>query len=208
MTIVSMTRLRLLLVLPFLALIATTTCAAGYRVGDVVAPFTLKNIDGKMVSTPQRASDKGYIVVFTCNHCPFAKMYEERIMQLDKEFASKGFPVVAINSNDVSQVPDDSFENMAKRSNEKHYSFPYLYDETQAVVNAFGATKTPHVFVVTNDAKGMMVRYIGAIDNNPEDAAKADQHYVRDAVNALLGGNAVSVTQTKAIGCSIKMKKG
>ncbi len=179
---------------------------SGYHVGDVVTPFSLKNVDGTMYATSAQ-STKGFIVVFTCNHCPFAKMYEDRIIALDKEFAAKGFPVIAINPNDVSQVPDDSFDNMMKRAKEKHYSFPYLYDETQDVVKAFGATNTPHVFVLARENNKLVVKYIGAIDNNAQDASQATVHYVADAVNALLAGKPVAVSATKAIGCSIKMKR-
>ena len=150
---------------------------------------------------------KGYIVVFTCNHCPFAKAYESRIMELDKKFSSKNYPVIAINPNDVSVVPDDSFENMVVRSKEKGYTFPYLYDESQEIASAYGATRTPHLFVLQKVDDKFIVKYIGAIDNNTEDAEKADKKYVEEAVDALIAGKSVSTTETKAIGCGIKWKK-
>ena len=106
----------------------------------------------------------------------------------------------------MNAIPDDSYDNMVKRSKEKNYSFPYLLDETQQVAQQFGAQKTPHVFVLNKTAKGNIVEYIGAIDDNTEDPSQVTHHYVEDAVNALLQGKQVPVTQTKAIGCTIKWK--
>jgi peroxiredoxin len=186
--------------------ILTSFSNTGYKVGDNVSDFKLKNVDGKMVSLGDYKSAKGFIVVFTCNHCPYAKAYEQRIMDLDKTFSGEGYPVIAISSNDATIVPDDSYENMIKRAKEKKYTFPYLYDESQAIAKSYGATKTPHVFVVSKITGGLRVEYIGAIDDNTEDASAAKNHYVEDAVNALLSGKKVSVTETKAIGCSIKYK--
>lgn len=186
--------------------ILSSFATGGYKVGDQVKDFSLKNVNGKMVSLTDYKSAKGFIVVFTCNHCPYAKAYEQRIMDLDKNFSAKGYPVIAISSNDVSVVPDDSYDNMVKRAKEKSYSFPYLYDESQDVAKQFGAMKTPHVFVVSKITGGMKLEYVGAIDDNTEDASAAKNHYVEDAVNALLAGKKVSVTESKAIGCSIKYK--
>ncbi|GAB4340564.1 MAG: thioredoxin family protein [Flammeovirgaceae bacterium] len=178
----------------------------GYKVGDIAKDFRLKNIDDKLVSLADFKDAKGFIVVFTCNHCPYAKMYEDRIMALDKEFASKGFPVIAINPNDPSVVPDDSFENMKKRAKEKGYTFPYLFDETQEIAKTYGAEKTPHVYLLNKEKEGLRVSYIGAIDDNAQDANAAKQFYVKDAVNALLSGKKIEKTSSKAIGCSIKWK--
>jgi peroxiredoxin len=178
----------------------------GYKVGDHADDFKLKNIDGRMVSLADYTDAKGFIVIFTCNHCPYAKAYEQRIMDLDKKFGSQGFPVIAISPNDPASVPDDSYDNMVKRAKEKNYSFPYLFDETQQVARKFGAMRTPHVFVLTRASKGYDVKYIGAIDDNTEDASQVQHHYVEDAVNALLQGKQVPVTETKAIGCTIKWK--
>src|SRR5690606_4664699 len=109
---------------------------------------------------------KGYILIFTCNHCPFAKMYEDRIIDLHNKYAPKGFPVIAINPNDPTIVPDDSFENMQKRAEKKDYPFPYLFDETQSTAKAYGAEKTPHVYVLEKKGNDFYVQYVGAIDNN------------------------------------------
>lgn len=183
------------------------TNASGYKIGDHATDFSLKNVDGKMVSLASLKEAKGYIVIFTCNHCPFAKAYEQRIIELDKKYASLGYPVIAINPNDASTYPEDSFENMVKRSEEKSYTFPYLYDNTQEIAAAYGATRTPHVYLLQKVNDKLIVKYIGAIDNNSEDGSAADKKYVADAIDALLNGTDVPVSETKAIGCTIKWKK-
>ncbi|SHJ23690.1 thioredoxin family protein [Aquimarina spongiae] len=176
----------------------------GYAVGDVATDFELKNIDDAMVSLANYKDAKGFIVIFTCNHCPYSVAYEDRIIALDKMFKDKGYPVVAINPNNPKAYPDDSFDNMKVRAKEKGFTFPYLFDDGQKIYPQYGATKTPHVYILEKTAKGNIVRYIGAIDNNYKDASAADKKYVEDAVNALLSGNKVPVELTKAIGCSIK----
>ena len=180
----------------------------GYKVGDKAADFKLKNIDNKMVAMANYKDAKGIILVFTCNHCPFAKKYESRIMDLDKNYKTKGFPVVAISPNDPTVEPEDSFENMQKRAKEKSYSFPYLMDETQNVAKEYGATKTPHVYVLEKQKDATyVVKYIGAIDDNCDDASAVKEKYVENAVNNLLAGKPVTPDYTKAIGCGIKWKK-
>jgi len=183
---------------------AFTGSGPGYGVGDVATDFKLKNIDGKSVSLADFKSAKGFIVVFTCNHCPYAVAYEDRIIALDKMFRPKGYPVIAINPNNPDKQKEDSFDLMKARAKEKGFTFPYLFDEGQQIYPQYGATKTPHVYVLEKTPKGNIVRYIGAIDDNYEDPAAAKKHYVEDAVNALLSGREVEVKQTKAIGCSIK----
>jgi peroxiredoxin len=175
----------------------------GYEVGDTASDFKLKNVNGKMVSLADYKDVKGFIIVFDCNTCPYSKAYSERIIALNKKYASLGFPVIAINPNDPTQSEGDSFDEMIKVAKKKGYDFPYLVDESQAVAKSFGATNTPHAFVLTKELK---VAYIGAIDDNarkPEDATK---HYVEDAVNALLAGKPITTTKVKAIGCGIKWK--
>ena len=178
----------------------------GYKVGDNAADFKLKNVDGKMVSLADYKDAKGFIVIFTCNHCPFAQAYEERIIALHKKYASQGFPVIAINPNDKNVAPDDSFEKMADRAKEKGFTFPYLYDESQQNARTYGATRTPHVFVLNKDKK-LTVEYIGAIDDNTDDASAVKTKYVENAVDELLSGKKVSTNFTKAIGCTIKWRK-
>jgi len=176
----------------------------GYKIGDTAQDFNLKNVKGKSVSLAGIKNAKGYIVIFTCNHCPYSKAYEQRIIELHQKYAPLGFSVVAINSNDKDVQPADSFDNMKKLAKKKKYPFPYLYDETQEVAKAFGATRTPHVYVLDKDR---VVRYIGAIDDNSEDPEMAKEKYVGSAVDALLKGQDIAVKETKAIGCGIKWKK-
>ncbi len=184
------------------------TAESGYQVGDKVDGFKLKNIDNSMVSLSDYNDAKGVIVVFTCNHCPYSKMYEDRIIALDKKYKEKGFPVVAINPNDPAVSAGDDFESMKERAKSKGFTFPYLFDDGQKVYPKFGATRTPHVFVLNKEkADNFVVSYIGAIDNNARDAASADEFYVEDAVNNLLAGKKPVTTSTKAIGCSIKVAK-
>ena len=180
---------------------------AGYGVGDYAKDFKLENIDGKKVSLSDYSDAKGFIVVFTCNTCPYAKAYESRIIDLDKNYASKGFPVVAINPNDITQQPGDSMDEMKKRAKDKGYSFAYLRDDSQEVAKAFGATKTPHVYLLNKESDGKFkVEFIGAIDDSPNDASDVSETYVEDAINALLSGGKPSVTEKRAIGCTIKWK--
>lgn len=180
------------------------TTGGGYKVGDTAQDFSLMNVKGKQVSLAGIKNAKGYIVVFTCNHCPYAKAYEQRIIDLHKKYAPMGFSVVAINSNDKDVQPQDSYDNMKKLAKKKKYPFNYVYDETQEIAKAFGATRTPHVYVLDKDR---VVRYIGAIDDNSEDPAMAKEHYVANAVDALLSGKEIATKETKAIGCGIKWKK-
>ena len=179
----------------------------GYKPGDVATDFKLKNVDGKFVSLADYSKAKGFIVVFTCNHCPYAVAYEDRIITLDKKYASKGYPVIAINPNDPAAQPKDSYQAMQVRAKEKAFSFPYLFDDGQKIYPQYGATKTPHVFVLNKEKGKNVVRYIGAIDNNYADAADVSERYVEAAVDALLAGKEVKQTTTAAIGCSIKSVK-
>ena len=184
----------------------STFVSDGYKVGDTVDGFKLKNVDGKMIALDDYKNSKGVILIFDCNTCPYSRAYNDRIIELNEKYSSKGFPVVTINSNDPNLSPGDSFDEMVKRAKSKSYSFPYLFDDTQVVARAFGATNTPHVFVLQKAANNFKVSYIGAIDNNSRDASSADKKYVEDAVDALLSGKDAPVTKTKAIGCSIKYR--
>lgn len=176
----------------------------GYGIGDVATDFELKNIDESIISLAKYKDAKGFIVVFTCNHCPYSVAYEDRIIELDNKYKVKGYPVIAINPNNPKSYPEDSFDNMKVRAKEKGFTFPYILDEGQKIYPQYGARKTPHVYVLEKTGAGNIVRYIGAIDNNYKDASAANEKYVEDAVNALIKGDKVSVEVTKAIGCSIK----
>jgi len=178
----------------------------GYAVGDTVKDFNLKNVDGKFLSLATAAGSKGAILVFTCNHCPFSVKYEDRILALDKKYASKGFPVIAINPNDVVKVPEDNFEAMKVRAKEKGFTFPYLLDDSQETAKAFGAERTPHVFIVKRMGTEFTLVYVGAIDNNANDAQATTEKYAESALDNLLTGTPVAKTKTKSIGCGIKWK--
>ncbi len=178
----------------------------GIAVGDKAPGFSLKGVDGKTVALADYEDKKGVVVIFTCNTCPYAKMYESRIIDLDKKYASQGFPVVAINPNDIDQQPGDSMAEMVKRSKNKGYTFPYLRDDSQKVAMAYGATKTPHVYVLSNNDE-FRVEYIGAIDDSPRDASDVSERHVENAIDAILSGNKPEVTEKKAIGCTIKWRE-
>lgn len=179
--------------------------SGGYKIGDLAEDFSLKSTDGKLVSLADYSNAKGFIVTFTCNTCPYAVMYEDRIIELDKKYAKLGYPVIAIMPNNVNVQPDDNLEAMKQRASEKGFTFPYLIDENQDVYPKYGATKTPHVFVLKKTSEGNKVKYIGAIDDNYKDASAVTNKYVENAVDALLAGEEVKQTETKAIGCGIKV---
>ena len=183
----------------------TKVSGDGYQIGDVVQDFKLKNIDNKEVSLSDYKAAKGFIIAFTCNTCPYAMAYEDRIIALDKKYASQGYPVIAIMPNNTTVKPGDSFEAMQRRAKEKDYTFPYLIDADQSVYPQFGATKTPHMYVLKKTKKGNVVEYIGAIDDNYQDASAVKEKYVENAVDALLKGEEVKQKTTRAIGCTIKV---
>ncbi len=178
--------------------------STGYKPGDTAIDFKLKSVDGKMYSMADYKDAKGFIVVFTCNTCPFAVKYEDRVNQLAKKYKSKGYVLLAINSNDPEVQPDDTYPLMIARAKDKGYAFPYLVDEGQKIYPQYGATKTPHVFLLD---KNLVVKYIGAIDDNADDASAVKERYLENAIAALESGIDPSPALTKAIGCSIKAKK-
>jgi len=183
---------------------AKTSEHKGNKIGDIATDFHLKNVDNKMVSLSDYKDAKGYIVIFTCNHCPFAKAYQDRIIALNKKYATKGYPVIAINPNDPKMEPIDSFEGMQQRAKEKGFTFPYLFDDGQKIFPQYGATKTPHVFVLNKEKGKNIVRYIGAIDDNYANPADVSHKYVEAAVDALLSNKPIVQATTVAIGCGIK----
>ncbi|NNC95978.1 MAG: thioredoxin family protein [Chitinophagales bacterium] len=176
------------------------------KVGDVAPDFTLKNIDGNMVSLSDFGENKGVILIFSCNTCPFVVKYEDRMIELDNAFREMGYPVVAINPNDVSIKPGDSYEEMVKRADALDFPFDYLYDETQEIAEAYGATRTPQVYLLKNMDGEFQVAYIGAIDNSVESADAVTEAYVENAIESLENGDVPNPDFTKAIGCTIKWK--
>lgn len=173
----------------------------GYQIGAIATDFNLKDVSGKMVSLASMTDAKGYVITFTCNECPFAKMYEDRLIELHNEWAPKGYPVVTINSN--GGAGQESFAAMQTRAKDKDFPFVYLLDEDQSLAPLYGAVRTPHVFVL--DEK-RTVRYIGTIDDNARSAVDVKTTYVEDVLTALSKGEDPAVTYTKAIGCPIRHK--
>jgi len=176
----------------------------GYDVGDIVEDFKLKNVDGDMLSLSDMEEAKGFIIVFTCNHCPFSVMYEDRLLGFDQMYASQGYPVIAINPNDEIRKPEDSYEAMVTRSAEKKFTFPYLHDSTQEIATTFGATRTPHIYVLAKNEGDLVVKYIGAIDDSPRDAEDVEDPYLHKAMRSIISGMDPDPNFTKAIGCTIK----
>ncbi|MBI4914384.1 MAG: thioredoxin family protein [Acidobacteria bacterium] len=188
-----------------LLVVLASTSSGALTVGEVAPSADVKmlNVDGRELSIADVKGARGTLVVFTCNHCPYAKAWEQRLVSIGNAYRENGFGVIAVNPNDAEAYEDDSYPEMQKRAKEKGYAFPYVVDATSGVAKAFGATRTPEVFVF--DAGGKLV-YHGAIDDNAEDAAKVTKAYLRDALDAVTGGSPVRVAETKAIGCSIKFR--
>jgi len=188
-------------------LVATTAMAAPdeqLEIGKPAPTFKLPCVGGKDCALADLLKqNKAVVVVFTCNHCPVAAAYQDRLIEIQKEYKDKAVAVVAISSNDAASVPDDSFANMKKRAEEKKYNFPYVYDESQEVARAYKATCTPHVFVV--DAKGTLA-YRGAVDDN-QDPKQVKQPYLRNALDSVLADKPVEKRTTKQFGCTIKWKE-
>lgn len=179
----------------------------GYKPGDKAMTFSLLNIDGQKFGLSDFKENKGVILIFTCNHCPFSIAYEDRIMELNKKYKEQGFPVLAVNPNDPISYPADSYENMIERAKEKGFDFPYVMDETQEIAKAYGAMKTPHVYILSKNGEDFKVEYVGAIDDNSNEPDQVKTRYVENALAELLEGKPVSTNFTKAIGCGIKWKK-
>lgn len=187
-----------------LALLPLIFVQGGLKPGDPAPPFYLKSVDGTFVSLSDYNNQKGVILVFTSNLCPFSKAYEQRIIKLHRRFSSAGFPVVAINSNSLEISPDDSLSQMKQLSDEKNYPFPYLKDENQEVCKAYGATRNPQVYLLEKSSSGFKIAYIGAIDNNSLDSSAVSDPYVDNAIIALLQGTRPATATTRPIGCIIK----
>ncbi|HEX8531429.1 MAG TPA: thioredoxin family protein [Cytophagales bacterium] len=180
--------------------------SGGYKVGDKAADFSLKNVDGANVSMAANAGAKGYLVVFTANTCPFAQAYEGRLVALHHKYAPQGYPVIAINANDPGTSPGDTYEKTQERVKQKAFPFPYLTDASQEVARAFGAARTPQVFILTRQNGGFVVQYAGAIDDNSQNPDDVNQRYVEDAMTAVLAGKPVPTPVTKSTGCTVKWK--
>jgi len=172
-----------------------------------IVNFSLKNVDGTFVSLNDYTDAKGFVIVFTCNHCPFAKLYPERLNAINSKYKPLGVPLIAISSTDTVSYEADSYDKMIEKSKNEHFNFPYLYDNEQQVARLFSAEKTPHAFVLWKTNDKWFIKYNGAIDDNGMEPEKVTTHYVTDALDELLAGKDVSVKETKSIGCQIYLRK-
>lgn len=194
-----------LVALAFILTGLSVSSLAQLKPGDSAVGFKLENVDGNFVSLSDYAKEKGVILVFTCNPCPFSKAYEDRIIKLHTSLAQYGYPVVAINPNNEKVSPDDTMDEMKKRAKEKNFPFVYLKDSGD-IYKKYGATRTPHFFLLHNEnGKGnFKVVYIGAMDNNAMDEKAVSEKYVVNAAGALEKGLIPDPAEIKAIGCTIK----
>jgi peroxiredoxin len=189
-------------------LLAATPANPGYQVGDIATDFKLKNVDGRMVSMADYKDAKGFIVTFTCNTCPYSVAYEDRIIALHNKYAPKGYPVIAINPNNVTASPKDSYADMQRRAKDKKFPFAYLQDKTQDITKTYGATRTPHLYIVQKQKDGKLkVAYIGTIDDNSHEPAQVQKKYAEAALDELVANKTVTQPNTKAIGCTIKWRE-
>ena len=200
-----MKKIILLVMLAFSAFLSQAQNAT-LKAGDTAPDFKLRNVDGKEVSFASFPKAKGYIVVFTCNTCPYAIGYEQRIIDLDNKFRPQGYPVIAINPNDPEASTADTFDKMQELAKSKKYPFPYLFDAGQKITDQYGAKRTPHLFIVSKTAKGNVVEYVGAIDNDPEGNNAQKTKYAEDVIASLKSNQKPAITQTKEIGCTVKRK--
>lgn len=188
------------------------TCAivCGFVTSSIpkeVDDFSLINVDGHYISLNNFPDAKGFIIIFTCNHCPFAKLYPPRLNQLNNKYKPLGIPLIAISSTDTIQFEEDTYLNMIAKSAAEHFNFPYLYDNQQVVAKNFGAQKTPHAFVIWKVQNKWVVKYNGAIDDNGAEPEKVEINYVKNAVESLLNDKKISTVETKSIGCQIRFRK-
>jgi len=173
----------------------------------LIRDFYLQNVDGKMLSLSSFPDAKGFIIVFTCNHCPFAKLYPPRLNDLHKKYKALGVPLIAISSTDTLVYEEDTYPKMIQKATKEKFLFPYLFDGEQAVAKMFAAQKTPHAFVIWKEHDAWAIKYNGAIDDNGAEPEKARNRYVANAVDELLAGKDVAVIETKSIGCQIYFRK-
>jgi peroxiredoxin len=171
--------------------------------GDKAVPFELPGVDDRRHALADYSDKEAIAVVFTCNHCPYARAWEDRLIDIQADYAGRGVQLVAISANDAKKYPDDSFPRMKERSEEKGFNFPYLYNESQEVARAYGAERTPEIFLFD---KGGTLRYHGTVDDNCDDPAAVRSHYFIDALEAVLGGRELTITETAPVGCTIKWK--
>jgi peroxiredoxin len=189
------------------AVIAYVSLGSTFGQSKNLIDFSLRNIDGKIVSLKNYKSAKGFIVVFVSNHCPFAKLYTQRFNQLNEKYKKLGIPLIAVSSTDTVMYKEDTYVNMVRKGKTEKINFPFLYDGNQEVAKLFHAQKTPHAFVIWKEGEEWVIKYNGAIDDNGAEIEKVEKKYVANAVDALLSGKPVEVKEVKSIGCRIIFRK-
>ena len=182
---------------------STGGLALGTKVPAAVAKTKMKNVDGKMLSLAEVTGKAGTLVIFTCNHCPFARDWEQRIVELGNSYAAKGIGVVLVNANDPTMHADDGFEEMQARAKSRGMKIPYVVDDTSGVARAFGASVTPEAFLFDKTGK---LAYHGTIDDNRQEPDKVKTRYLKDALDAVVAGKKPAVPETKGLGCGIKFR--
>lgn len=197
--------LSLLLALFFVT--GATSGSESYSLGDAVQNFELPNVKNSTVKLSDYAEEKGVIVIFSCNECPYVHKYEQRMIDMHNTYSAKGWPVLAISSNDAERMKGNSYKNMKRRAKELNFPFEYVHDADQEQLRRFGATKTPEVFLLSNNEGQFTLEYSGAIDDNPRNAEGVTEKYVEQAIAQLEAGDEVKIKHTKAIGCGIRPLK-
>jgi len=172
------------------------------KIGDKAIDFSLVGVDDQ-VHSPDDYPGKHLAVIFSCNHCPYVRAWEDRMVKIQADYEKKGLQLLSINANDEVKYPDDSFPKMKQRAREKKFNFPYLRDKDQTVAKSYGAQRTPEVFLF--DANRVL-RYHGTIDDNYDDPNAVRAHYLRDALDALLQAREIAIPETAPVGCTIKWK--
>jgi peroxiredoxin len=167
-------------------------------------PFDLMGVDDQQHSLSDFAEKSAIAIIFSCNHCPYVRAWEDRMVKIQRDYSEKNVQLIAINANDASKFPDDSFEKMKERAKEKQFNFPYLRDETQEIAVSYGATRTPEVFLFDNAG---FLRYHGPIDDNYDDPSSVGIHYLRNALDAVISGRPVAITEISPVGCSVKLRQ-
>jgi peroxiredoxin len=181
--------------------------AQTYQVGSIIKDFSLPGVNGKTFTMSEHKAAKGFIIVFTSSSCPFSKLYEQRLNELNTKYKERGYILIAINPNDPEKNPEDSFDNMKLKSKEMNIEYPYLYDENQILSGLFNPHKTPQAFIVNIENRHYKIVYMGAIDDNASNEKAVKNKYLENALDELLSGNKVSIPTSKPVGCSVKWKK-
>lgn len=171
------------------------------RIGDPAPDFSLPGTDSRTHSLDSFTDRSILVIVFSCNHCPYVQAYEDRLVAIQRDYTDRGVQLIAINSNDDTNYPEDSYDNMVMRAKAKDFPFPYLRDASQDVARRYGATHTPQLFVFGRDRR---LRYTGKIDDNWQRPQAVRRHYLRDTLDALLKDVDPQEAVTHAIGCTIK----